>query len=153
MSVLMRTVAGAMALAGAGLLAGCGHELGGPARSTLPVYSVDVQGGARLCTVPPVNPAAGQTVAAAITVGNDGGWCGVPVHQDGPKPYDAGLLTTRPTHGTVTIHSVGDNTRIDYTPDARYAGPDSYVVTLLPGSAVLRVSVTVLPPGAPAPKS
>lgn len=153
MGVLMRTVAGMVALAGAGLLAGCGHEIGVTARSTLPVYSVDVQGGAKLCTVPAVSLEAGKTAAASITVGNDGGWCGLLIHQDGPKPYDAGLLTTRPTHGTVTIHSVGDNTRIDYVPDARYTGPDSYVVSLLPGSPVLRVTVTVVPPGTPPAKS
>jgi hypothetical protein len=148
MSVLKRAVAGLVTLAGVGLLAGCAHELGAPARSTLPVYSVDLQGGAKLCTVPSVDLTAGKTVAAAITVGNDGGWCGVSVHQDGPKPYDAGLLTSRPTHGTVTIHSVGDNTRIDYVPDRGYSGPDSYTVSLLPGSPVLRVTVTVVPPGA-----
>ena len=157
MNVLMRTVAGVAALAGAGLLlAGCDHGPGAPSRSGLPVYSIDMQGGAKVCTVPAVSLAAGQTAAAAITVGNDGGWCGILVHQDGPKPYDAGLLMTRPPHGTVTIHSVGDNTRIDYVPDARYAGPDSYVVSLLPGSAGLRVTVTVLAPGAtaaPAAKS
>ena len=43
------------------------------------------------------------------------------------KPYSAGLLIAEPMHGKVLIHSVGDNTRIDYTPDVRFAGADSFV--------------------------
>jgi hypothetical protein len=44
----------------------------------------------------------------------------------------------------VTVHSVGDSTRIDYVTDRGYAGPDSYSVNLLPGSAALKVDVTVV---------
>jgi hypothetical protein len=83
---------------------------------------------------------------------NDGGWCGIPVHQDGPKPFGAGLLETRPAHGDVLIHEVGDDTRIDYTPDRGFAGHDAFAVKLIPGDAIIRVTVTVAPPGA-APKS
>ena len=43
----------------------------------------------------------------------------------------------------VYIHPVGNATRIDYTPDARFSGSDTFVVKLLPGSPVLRVSVAV----------
>ena len=57
-----------------------------------------------------------------MQVGNDGGWCGITVAQDG-KPYDAGLLTQAPEHGKVYIHPVGDATRIDYTPDLGSAAP------------------------------
>ena len=78
-----------------------------------------------------------------MKVGNTGGWCGLSVHQAGPKPYDAGLLTGRPAHGSVTIHEVGDNTRIDYVPDRGYVGPDNFRVKLLPGDAVLQIAVEV----------
>jgi hypothetical protein len=84
-----------------------------------------------------------------MTVGNDGGWCAISVMQpasskeSGPTPYKAGLLTSRPAHGKVYVHTVGDATRIDYRPAPGYAGPDSFAVTLVPGNAVLRADVTV----------
>jgi hypothetical protein len=40
---------------------------------------------------------------------------------------------------------VGDNTRIDYTPDAQYRGADSFAVRLIPGDATISGSVTVAP--------
>jgi hypothetical protein len=129
------------------MLQGCSHSATDQARSKLPIYAADVKGGAKICTVPQVNPTAGQSQDVAIKLGNDGGWCGLPVHQDGPAPFDAGLLTARPAHGTITIHAVGDDTRIDYTPDRGYAGTDTFSVKLLPGSAVLKVTATVTAPG------
>lgn len=138
------TVAMMTALAGAAMLAGCAQEAGRSGAPRLPVYAADVAGGAKVCETPNVNPAAGKTIDLSIRAGNGGGWCGLSVHQDGPKPFDAGLLTSRPEHGSVTIHSVGDNTRIDYVPDAGYVGPDAYGVTLLPGSSVLKVTVSVV---------
>lgn len=144
MNVMKRTVTMMTVLAGAAVLAGCTQEASRSAASRLPVYAADVTGGAKVCETPNVNPAAGQTIDLSIRAGNGGGWCGISVHQDGPKPFDAGLLTSRPQHGSVTIHSVGDNTRIDYVPDVGYAGPDAYGVTLLPGSSVLKVTVTVV---------
>lgn len=129
---------------GSALLAACSQTSSpGAVQSRLPVYAVDLTGGAKNCTVSDVTPAAGKTVQATMQVGNDGGWCAVLAHQDGPKPYEAGLLTKRPAHGTITIHSVGDNTRIDYVPDPGYAGADTFGVTLVPGSAVVQVNVTV----------
>ncbi len=77
-----------------------------------------------------------------MTMGNDGGWCAINI-DNGGKPFDAGLLVAEPSHGKVYIHSVGDETRIDYTPTARFTGTDAFVVKLLPGGAVLRASVTV----------
>ena len=41
------------------------------------------------------------------------------------------------------IHTVGNDTRIDYTPAARYAGADAFTVRLLPGDAMIRVTATV----------
>ena len=113
-----------------------------PARPTLPVYSVDLQGGATQCSVSRPDLQPGQQTTATMRVGNDGGWCAISVARDG-KPYGAGLLVTRAQHGAVFIHPVGDNTRIDYTPERGYAGRDSFVVQLLPGDAKLRVAVTV----------
>lgn len=124
-------------------LSACGPRSEPAAVSTTRVYAIDQSGAARQCTVSPVTPAAGKEAGATIAVRNDGGWCAIKLHQEGPKPYDAGLLTSPPAHGRVYIHIVGDDTRIDYTPDAGYAGPDAFTVSLLPGRAVIRASVTV----------
>jgi hypothetical protein len=131
-------------------LAGCSHPAPTPEASKLRVYAADLVGAAKSCEVPKVNPSAGAGSEAAMKVVNDGGWCGIPVHQDGPKPFNAGLLEKRAAHGEVTIHEVGDYTRIDYTPDRGFAGNDSFVVKLIPGDATIDVAVTVTAPATPA---
>ena len=108
------------------------------------VFAADMTGAAKACTVPPVTPAAGQLVDVAIKVGNDGGWCAVTVNNNG-RPFDAGLVATPPAHGKVLIHTVGNDTRIDYTPTVRYAGADAFSVRLIPGDATIRAAVTVTP--------
>jgi hypothetical protein len=113
---------------------------GPPAR----VYAADMTGAAKVCTAPPLTPAARQTTDAAIKLGNDGGWCAITVNNGG-RPFDAGLLVTGPQHGKVLIHTVGNDTRIDYTPTARFAGADAFSVRLLPGEATVRVAATVTP--------
>jgi hypothetical protein len=143
---VIRHVTGSVLLATGLLLAGCDNGGGGPAGSKLRVYAADVAGAAKVCDVPKVNPVAGAGFDAPMKVANDGGWCGIRMHQDGPKPYEAGLLTTRPNHGTVLIHEVGDDTRIDYTPDRRFAGSDAFAVKLIPGNVTVRVPVTVTAP-------
>ena len=109
---------------------------------------MDQTGAAKSCTVPKVTPEDGKETSVPMQVGNSGGWCAISVSQpgskeSGPVPYKSGLLTGRPSHGKVYIHTVGDATRIDYTPAPDYAGPDNFTVSLIPGSAVLRVDVTV----------
>jgi hypothetical protein len=126
-------------------LAGCSHQDAGQAGSTLRVYAADLAGAAKVCDVPTVNPVPGAPSDAPMKVANDGGWCGIRVHQDGPKPFEAGLLTKRPNHGDVLIHEVGDDTRIDYTPDKGFIGNDSFVVRLIPGNATVQVGVSVIP--------
>lgn len=113
--------------------------------STARLYATDQAGGAKSCAVPDAKtPAPGKEVPATMTLGNDGGWCAITVENNG-RPFSAGLLSARPAHGRVFVHTVGDATRIDYTPDAGYAGSDSFAVRLLPGEGVVRASVTVRP--------
>lgn len=127
----------------AAILAGCAQEAG-PAASTRRVFHADLQGGAAVCTVPrDVSLTAGQQAEARMTVGNDGGWCGITVSQSGPRPYDAGLLVERPRHGRVHVRKVGDVTRVDFTPDPGFVGADSFTVRFLPGNPALKVAVTV----------
>jgi hypothetical protein len=109
------------------------------------LYASDLAGGAKQCAVPAITVSNGQETAVPMTVGNDGGWCGISVAQAGSRPYSLGLLTTPPSHGKIYIHTVGDQTRVDYTPDAGFTGNDSFVVKLVPGSGAMRVAVTVTP--------
>jgi len=144
----------AAALLLAGLTAACATEAPPPAPGAR-VYYGDLQGGAQTCTVPKdVKLAAGEQADAAMTVGNDGGWCGIAVAQPGPKPFDAALLVVRPKHGRVLVRKVGDVSRVDYFPDAAFGGADTFTVRMLPGNGALRVAVTVQytpPPAPPAP--
>ena len=123
------------------LLSGCDT----PRLARTPVYAVDINGGAKSCTVSPVELSAGKHVVATMAVGNDGGWCGVTVAQSGRKPFSAGLVQTRAKHGQLNIHTVGDDTRVDYIPDPGFTGVDNFAVRLLPGDPVLTVNVTVSP--------
>jgi hypothetical protein len=122
------------------LLQGCAKPASQAAQPRL--FASDFQGAAKSCTAPKLSLSSGKQTTAAMTVGNDGGWCAISITDDG-KPYTAGLLTEQPTHGDVYVHPVGNATRIDYTPDPGFAGNDAFAVRLLPGSPALRVSVTV----------
>lgn len=143
---------GAVAL----LLAGCQE----PRTPRTPLYAVDFAGGAKTCTVSAVDLSGGKSADATMAVSNDGGWCGITVWQAGAaqpgglfggsgtighKPFTAGLVQTRPQHGQLNIHPVGDDTRVDYTPDPGFTGTDRFAVRFLPGNPVLSVSVTVTP--------
>jgi hypothetical protein len=128
-------------LAAVVLLAGC-NAAPPPATGTR-LFASDLSGGAKLCTVPTATVIDGKEVAATMTVGNTGGWCGITVAQGG-KPYAVGLLTARAAHGAIFVHTVGDATRIDYTPDTGFTGSDTFTVKLIPGGGSLRVAVTVV---------
>jgi hypothetical protein len=141
-----RHVAGTVLLMTLLLLAGCLQNGASPAGSRMRVYAADLAGAAKVCEVPKLNPVAGASADAAVKLANDGGWCAISVHQEGPKPFEAGLLTARPAHGNVLIHEVGDDTRIDYTPDRGFIGSDSFAVKLIPGGASIRAAVTVTAP-------
>ena len=114
--------------------------------SRLPTYSTDLAGKAAECTVSAVTLQDGKEATATMTTGG-GGWCGILVrHND--DPFGAGLLTQAARGGSVYVHTVGDDTRVDYTPRAGTSGADSFTVKFIPGDATMRVTVTV---DAPAP--
>jgi hypothetical protein len=129
-------------LATALLMQGCAEKPAGPGPR---IFNADQIGGAKTCVVPQVTPASGQETRVELKIGNDGGWCGITV-SNGGKPYAAGLLATGPAHGKVLIHTVGNDTRIDYTPARAFHGADAFVVKLIPGDATIRVSVAAGPP-------
>jgi hypothetical protein len=117
--------------------------------STTRVYAHDMEGKAALCTAPysALAPVAGKDNVVTITTGGNG-WCGVPVRND-TGPYTAGLLTEAAHNGKVIVHTVGDDTRIDYVAKAGPVLADSFAVRLVPGDAVMRV--TVNPPAGATP--
>jgi hypothetical protein len=123
------------------LLQGCEQAPSGP---TARIFAADMAGGAKTCVVPRVTPVAGQDTPVAVKLSNEGGWCGITV-SNGGRPYSAGLLTAKPAHGKVQIHTVGNDTRIDYTPERGFAGTDTFTAKLIPSDAAIRASVTVGP--------
>lgn len=127
-------------------LAGCNNENPRGAASGSRVFAADFAGSAKTCVAPNPTLKDGELSEVAMKVGNDGGWCGITVAQSSGKPFDAGLLIARPEHGKIFIHAVGDATRIDYTPDRRYTGPDSFTVKLVPGNPGVHGLVTVTAP-------
>jgi hypothetical protein len=136
-----RQATGWLAIATTGLLLqACAEK---PPAPSARIFAADQAGAAKTCVVPNVAP--GQEAQVAVKVGNDGGWCGITV-SNGGKPFAAGLLTTPPGHGKVQIHTVGNDTRIDYTPDRGFAGADAFTVKLIPGDATIRAAVSVGPP-------
>ena len=110
--------------------------------STTRLYAIDQAGGAKICNAPKAQPADGQVTELPMSLTNDGGWCGLLVSKAG-RPYSAGLLTARPKDGKVYVHTVGDEMRIDYTPNPGFAGNDSFLVKLVPGDGSVRVNVAV----------
>ncbi|MBV9653176.1 MAG: hypothetical protein JOZ42_01295 [Acetobacteraceae bacterium] len=144
-----RLAATLLLVATAAIAEGCAPKA--PARQASRQYFVDQGGVAPTCTTSQPELKDGQVTAAEMTVGGGPGHCSFSVSRDGAA-YAAGLLTAKPEHGEVYIHTVGDATRIDYTPQPSYGGPDGFTVELLPGSPSLRVAVTAIRSTAAAPE-
>ncbi len=105
--------------------------LQGCATKTPPTQTAteDLEGIAKACEAAPVNPVAGATTDATIAMSNNG-WCAVRVVEKDGEPFMLGLVPVRPEHGRVLIHKVFGRTRIEYTPDDRYVGPDRFTALL-----------------------
>jgi hypothetical protein len=130
--------AAALALAGLSLDA-CSKPP--PAQvSTTRVFARDMEGKAAICTISDVQAADGKETPETMAT-SGGGWCGIPL-RSAAGPYTAGLLTQPAHNGRVYVHTVGDDTRIDYIPKAGPVVPDVFAVQLIPGNAIVRVSVT-----------
>lgn len=110
-----------------------------------PLYSADFVGKAPLCTAPAISVADGKEAAGRIATGG-GGWCGFTLNRDG-SPYASFLLTDKARFGKVLVHTVGDDTRIDYTPNTPTVTADAFSVRLIPGDAIVRVAVAPAAPG------
>ncbi len=113
--------------------------------------SYDLSGQSSSCAAPVIlHLADGVPQHLSLVITNDGGWCALRLLH-GDRDFDAGLLPVIPHHGIVFIHKVAGFTRVDYTPNAGYAGMDHFEVKMLPGYLLVQVDVTVK--GRFAPKS
>ena len=106
-------------------------------------FAIDSVSAAKTCSAPPAAPPDGQSVLAQMQVVNDGGWCGIIANHNNGGAYASYLMVTRPTHGRVFAHRVGNLTRIDYTPDTGFAGTDSFAIRMIPGDSNIEAAVTV----------
>jgi hypothetical protein len=126
------------------ILQGCAAPKPAPPRPHATIYSTDMVNKAAVCSFTPLTALKdGSDNNVTLTTGG-GGWCGFGVELDG-HPYTAGLLTKGPKFGKVHIHTVGDDTRIDYTPQSLPVAADSFTVRLIPGNATIQVSVNTSP--------
>ncbi len=111
------------------------------------IVGEDVDGIAKTCTPSPVDFGKGTTASATIALTNDG-WCAVRAVEADGKAFQLALVRARPEHGRVLIQPVNGRTRIEYTADNRYVGPDRFTVVLrskTPNTpdSTLQVAVTV----------
>jgi hypothetical protein len=120
------------------LTQGCVQQTAGPG-----IFTIDTQGGAKTCVASNAAPPDGQAVLAQMQVSDEGGWCGILANHNGAA-FDSYLMEIRPSHGTIYAHHVGNNTRIDYTPETGFVGTDRFSVRLIPGNAVIESAVTVV---------
>lgn len=129
-----------IALAAAAIaLQGCAQQQALP-----PGQAEDTSGVAKTCTAS--TPTTTNPATATIAMTNDG-WCGVHI-ADHNAPFQYGLVKARPEHGYVIVKKVGNQTRVEYTADNRYVGPDKFTVALKSTAAgtpdtTLQVTVSV----------
>jgi Bacterial Ig domain len=98
-------------------------------------------GRATTCNATPV-----ANGAATITMSNDG-WCSIAL-SDGSGPFQYALLKARPANGRIMQNAVGSETRVEYTPNARFSGTDQFTVAFKSRTASgpdvpVQVAVTV----------
>lgn len=101
------------------------------------------------CHVTPISLKDGGESTTTMTVGNDGGFCAIALSDSAGRPFEVGLITAAPTHGKPLVHTTGSMTDVDYTPDPRFVGSDSFVVRLRTHTvdSLLHVTVIVTAPG------
>ena len=127
-------------------LAACATQA--PVASRPPIYAADIAGKAAECTAPAVKVSDGKNATGTIATGG-GGWCGIIVTRDG-QPLTAALLTQPPHAGKVYVHTVSDETRVDYTP-TEAAVADGFTVKFIPGDETMEVTVVSTAHATPAP--
>ena len=134
-------------------LAGCAHGPVRPAEQVAPDPFAYLKRSA-LCSAGKLAPIP-QGRAVTIRTRSDGGLCTVTVDQPEGGAYASFVLSTLPMHGNSFIYNYDKRTRVTYTADTAYAGPDAFAVSLIPGDgkprSLLRVDVSSDATGVPRP--
>ena len=120
------------------LIAGCAQKPAPAPAAALAPDPFGYQARSAICTVGPVT---GGRVT--MSTRSDDGLCAVAAATPDGTAYASFLLQTPPAHGKTFIHNYNNQTLIDYTATTAYAGPDSFVVSLIPASGP-RVPLTVV---------
>ena len=133
------------ALAAAVLLAGCNNQR---AETAAAIEAANEEGISKTCVASAVDPAAGASASATMTVGADGGWCALRVAERDGQAFATGLVRVRPAHGRIDIEKAGSRTLVKYFPAPGYTGPDTFTAALrsrTPNAPdlVVKVAVTV----------
>ena len=129
----MRVRAAASLLTTGVLIAGCAQK---PAPAPVVAGAPDPFGYQKVSAVCTVSPVAAGPAGRSVTMAtrSDDGLCVVPVSQPDGTAYVSFVLQTPPSHGKAFIHNYNNQTLVDYTATTAYAGPDSFTVSLIPGS-------------------
>jgi hypothetical protein len=107
------------------LLEGCAQPVPSP---TVAVDTMN-EGIAKTCTFTPMQPTAGGSVDATLTMTNDG-WCAYRATEKQGQAYALGLVKLRPEHGELQIRKWNNETRVEYQPTAGFIGADKFAVLL-----------------------
>lgn len=120
-----------------------------------PQPGIDLNVGiAKTCEASPVDLSIPGGASATIRMSNDG-WCAVRTTERDGQPFLLALVRIRPEHGSVFVHKIGGQTRVEYTANPGYSGGDAFSVALRSRTAntpdaTVQVAVTILPDaGAP----
>lgn len=80
----------------------------------------------------------------ALTMSNEGGWCGKFYSQEG-APFTGGNIIEAPAHGEARVRHFRTRSVIEYRPAPGYVGSDRFTATLTPGNGTYIEEVTVRP--------
>lgn len=149
----MRLPIAAICLTMTGLVGGCVHQP--PPQAPLPPNPFGYLKRSAVCVPGPVSH-VGDGRSVELKTRSDDGLCSIAISQPEGDAYASFLLTTLPVHGNSFIYNYNKQTVVTYTANTAYAGPDSFVVTLVPGggkprttlqvSAVIDATGVVVPP-------
>ncbi|TLU72983.1 hypothetical protein [Lichenicoccus roseus] len=125
----------------AGLLAGCVQKPPPPEAVAPNPFGYLKRSAA--CSIGPVTGAGGDR-SVAIKARSDDGLCDVAIDQPGGGgSYASFVLGTLPAHGKAFIYNFNNKTYVTYTAETAYAGPDRFVVSLVPGGGKPRSALVV----------
>ena len=137
----MRLRSTAISLTIAGLLAGCAQK---PLTQPEPIAPnpFGYLKRSAVCSATPLGKTP-EGLGVAIKTRSDDGLCSVSLSQPEGGAYASFLLSTLPSHGKSFIYNYNKQTIVTYTAATAYAGMDSFVVGLVPGTDRPRTSLKV----------